>query len=48
MVAVAFAVLAWPGNIRDLHVRKGTTVGNLVNPHPEVTAQPVAIVFPEG
>jgi hypothetical protein len=47
VVVAARAVLAGPGNIRDLHVRKGTTVGDLVNPHPEVTAQPVTIVFPE-
>jgi hypothetical protein len=48
MVVAALTVLARSGNIRDIRIRKGATVGDLVNPHPEVTAQPVTIIFPEG
>ena len=48
MVIATLTMLTGPGNIRNLHVRKGETVGNLVNPHLEVTAQHVTIIFPEG
>lgn len=48
VMAVALAVLAGPGNIRDVCVWEGETVGDLVDPHPEVTAQLIRFVFPEG
>ena len=48
VVSAALAVLTGPRDKRDIQVRKGAAVRDLVNPHPEVTAQPVTIVFPEG
>jgi hypothetical protein len=47
MVPMTFAMLAWPGNVGDLSIWKGQAVGNLVDSHPEHTAGPVTIVFPE-
>jgi hypothetical protein len=48
MVAVALAVLTGPRDIGDVYVWKRATIRDLVHPHPEITAQPVTIVFPEG
>jgi len=48
VVAAALTVLTRPGNITDIRVRKGATVRDLVDPHPELAAHPVTIVFPEG
>jgi hypothetical protein len=36
MMAVPLAVLARPGYIGDLCVRKWEAIGYLVNPHPEI------------
>jgi hypothetical protein len=48
MVVFALTVLTGPGNIRDVCIWKGVTIGDLINPHPEHTADPATIVFPEG
>jgi hypothetical protein len=49
MMAVPLAVLTGPRDIGDLCVRKGTAIGYLVNPHPEVLGQSgVCILFSEG
>lgn len=48
MVTMTLAVHARPGNITDVSIWKGKTVGDLIHTHPEVADQLVRIVFPEG